>query len=346
MPIFTFDPTTDGRWDEFVATHPHASAFHRTGWLRALADTYKFRPFVATTSAPGQPLSNGIPFCEVRSWITGRRAVSLPFADHADLLLADGDTPESFLEWAKEETSRCGWKYLELRPSVSDFPLGETLGAGAEFWLHVLDLRPSLDDLFRNLHKNSLQRQIKKAERGNLEYERGCSGKLIDDFFHLQIITRRRHQLLPQPIAWFRNMIAGLNGHADIRVVRKDGAPIASVIALYHGKKAIYKYGCSDEAHHHLSGTPFILWKFISECKSEGFEQLDFGRTEKDNEGLIRFKDHFGTEKREITYARYPGSARKTNDVSPYLSLTGRFFAVLPDSISTGLGRALYRHLG
>lgn len=346
MPIFTFDPTTDDRWDEFVETHPRASVFHRTGWLRALADTYNYRPLVATTSPPGQPLSNGIPFCEIRSLITGRRAVSLPFADHADLLLGDGGSLGPFLEWAKEETLRRRWKYLELRPAGFGFPLGEILGGGAEFWLHVLDLRPSVDDLFRNLHKSSLQRRIKKAEQIGLEYERGCYGKLIDEFFCLQVITRRRHQLLPQPFAWFRNIIARLNGRADIRVLRKDGVPIASILALYHGKKAVYKYGCSDEAQHHLGAMPLILWKLISESKSEGFEQLDFGRSEKDNEGLIRFKDQFGAERRAITYARYPRSAHKTNDVSPYLSLSGRFFSVLPDSISTGLGRAVYRHLG
>src|SRR5256886_3244169 len=39
--------------------------------------------------SPDQELQNGIPFCVVRSWLTGRRLVALPFSDHCDALGSD-----------------------------------------------------------------------------------------------------------------------------------------------------------------------------------------------------------------------------------------------------------------
>ena len=46
---------------------------------------------VYTTSPPSLPLSNGIVLCEINSWLTGRRMVSVPFSDHCEPLL-DGPT--------------------------------------------------------------------------------------------------------------------------------------------------------------------------------------------------------------------------------------------------------------
>lgn len=79
MQLYPIDPLLDSRWDDLVASHPRASAFHHKGWLEALAITYGYRPMALTSSPAGKPLSDGVVFCEVKSWITGNRLVSLPF---------------------------------------------------------------------------------------------------------------------------------------------------------------------------------------------------------------------------------------------------------------------------
>jgi len=85
------DPLEDRRWDEFVQRHPRASLFHSRAWLEALSRTYRYKPIAFTTSPAGQRLENGILFCQVESWLTGRRLVSLPFSDHCEPLV---DTEE------------------------------------------------------------------------------------------------------------------------------------------------------------------------------------------------------------------------------------------------------------
>jgi hypothetical protein len=346
MQLYTLDPMLDGRWDDLAASHPRASVFHQQGWLKALVRTYSYRPMVLTSTPPGKPLSNGIVFCEVKSWITGKRLVSLPFADHAESLLDEiGDSSE-LIEWMRTECRRHNWKYIELRPLSWKMQPDCPLAASQSFWFHTLSLTPSIEQIFRGLHKNCLQRRVRRAEREQLSYEKGCSEGLLNDFYRLLMITRRRHQLLPQPRAWFRNLVACMSPNVEIRLARKDGIPIAAILTLCHRRTVVYKYGCSDDKFHHLAGMPFLFWKLIEESKTAGAEQIDFGRTDLDNKGLIEFKDRFGTTRRQLTYFRYPESTREKGVVASYLPAMRRLFSVLPDALSSRAGRLLYRHIG
>jgi hypothetical protein len=82
MTVYEIDPMRDPRWDEFLETHQHASIFHTRRWLEALRRPYGYAPVAFTTSSPGHQIVNGLPFCQIPSWLSGRRLVSLPFSDH------------------------------------------------------------------------------------------------------------------------------------------------------------------------------------------------------------------------------------------------------------------------
>ena len=345
MPVYSFNPMTDRRWDALLASHPRSSVFHRREWLQTLADTYGYQPIAITSAEPGKPLSDGIVFCEVESWITGKRLVSLPFSDHSEPLLSEASSDHEFVEWLVNATKKRRLRYIELRPIEWSSPAG-SLSAGQSFWLHTLDLTKPLEELFKNLDKNNLQRRIHKAERENLEYEKGSSEQLLDELFELLIITRRRHQLLPQPRSWFRNLARNFASDFEIRVVRKDGHAIAAIITLRHRHTIVYKYGCSDEKFHYLAGMPFLFWKIISEGKAEQALEMDFGRTEPENEGLLRFKDQFGATRRQITYLRYSQTNKEASSISSHVPYAGKIFSVLPGAVSWRLGSMLYRHMG
>ena len=343
--MYSLDPLTDNRWDALIASHPDSSIFHRKEWLQTLADTYGYRPFGITSAAPGEQLSDGLAFCEVRSWITGKRFVSLPFSDHAEPMLGPATDDREFAEWLAASAKKSRLRYIELRP-IAWTGRGEALSEGQKFWFHVLDLTRTPEELFSGLNKNNLQRRIRKAERENLEYEKGSSDKLLNEFCDLMLITRRRHQLLPQPKVWFYNLARNLKSDFEIRIARKDGKAVAAIVTLRHRRTITYKYGCSDEQQHHLAGMPFLFWKVISESKAENAEQLDFGRTEPGNEGLLRFKDQFGTTRKLITYLRFPRTNSEAAINPAHVPFAGQLFAALPGAVSWRLGGLLYRHMG
>src|SRR2546428_12575093 len=105
MPVYEIDPLHDPNWTALVESHPGPSIFHTREWLDALRRTYKYKPRAFTTSAPGSVLSNGIVFCQVNSWLTGSRLVSLPFSDHCDPLVESPDDLEVLLSAVTEKAA-------------------------------------------------------------------------------------------------------------------------------------------------------------------------------------------------------------------------------------------------
>ena len=325
--------------------HPCASAFHHRGWLEALSRTYGYEPFLLSNMPESAPsLTDGIVFCRVSSWLTGTRLVSLPFADHCNPLLSNSNQLSEFTSWLRATCDRQKYKYVELRPLVAQGAYG--FQPGASFHFHELDLRPKVERLFQGLHKDSIQRKILRAEKESLVYEAGRSQQLVDEFYRLLLITRRRHQLLPQPRSWFKNLVVSMGDAITVRVARKHSDPIAAMITLRHRSTAIYKYGCSDEKFHNLGGMPFLFWKLIEESKASGVETLDFGRTDLDHEGLLVFKGKFGPQRKTLTYCRYVNREKTGSAVRWNSQTIRRLFTVLPDAAFSAAGKLLYRHMG
>jgi CelD/BcsL family acetyltransferase involved in cellulose biosynthesis len=340
------DPLVDDRWDDLVARHPSAAAFHERGWLEALARTYGYEPLVLTNAPAGEPLEDGVVLCRVSSWLTGTRLVSLPFADHCEPLLNERGDSREFMSWLQAECDRERCRYVELRPL--SLAQNDTYGLqpSRSYYFHELDIRMSLEQIFSGFHKDSIQRKIRRAEKEDLSYEAGCSDQLLDEFYSLVLMTRRRHRLLPQPRAWFKNLIGRIGDKVRIRVARKNGTPISAMLTLRHRASVIYKYGCSDERFHNLGGMPFLFWRLIQESKACGAEKIDFGRSDLDNQGLISFKDKFGTARRLLTYYRYPDTEKGEATMSRSAQAARQFLSFLPDAICSQAGRLLYRHMG
>lgn len=343
--VHVIDPLRDPRWAEFVSRHPSSSVFHTPQWLEALQRTYGYTPVVYTTSAPAAPLSNGIVLCQIKSWLTGRRMVSLPFSDHCEPLLDSPSAAAGIGEELKNAVDNGKWKYVELRP-MSQLPDFQDAIQSPACYLHMLDLRPGLEDLFRSFHKDCVQRKVRRAEREALVCESGNSEHLLQAFYRLMIHTRRRHQLPPQPIQWFRNLAACMGERLQIWVAFKDGNAIASILTLRHGNVVVYKYGCSDTASQNLGGTPFLFWKAISDAKAAGLTCMDFGRSDADNPGLIIFKDRWGAKSSQLTYLRWSQKKAAATVGERSSGFVGRVFALMPDAMLQATGRILYRHVG
>jgi len=346
MSFCIIDPLADERWAEFLERHPQASVFHTPGWLRALQKTYGYGPVVFTSAPPGEPLSDGIAFCRVASWLTGRRIVSLPFSDHCEPLADSPQATAELLARLQQQVEADGWRQIEIRPRMAR-PEGVAEFAAAEsYWLHEIDLRPGTAELFEQMHKDGIQRKVKRAEREGLREEIGRSPELLRQFYALMGRTRKRHQLPPQPMAWFRNLVECLGEQLEIRVARRGEQPVASLLTLRFRDTVIYKYGASDERFHNLGGMPFLLWRTIEDAKKSGARLLDLGRTDLDNEGLATFKDRLGATRRKITYWRSPAEAARATANGWKMRVAKRVFTYLPAPVARAAGNFLYRHIG
>jgi Acetyltransferase (GNAT) domain len=346
---YQLDPIQDPRWAHLVQTHCKASVFHTVAWLRALRRTYGYEPVAFTTSPPTSELKNGIVFCRVHSWLTGRRLVSLPFSDHCEPLCDSAEDVNFLIRYVQTALEHGDWKYLQVRPINEDFSqAGDGIGClpSAVYFLHTLDLRPDLDTVFRGLDKDSVQRRIQRAGRAGLVERCGRSEELLKEFYGLFVITRRRQRMPPTPYAWFRNVIDELGEALEIRVAYKDETPIAAIITLRLKEIVYYKYGCSDARFNQFGATPWLFWKAITAAKSIGAKQFDMGRTEQDNPGLLAFKNHWVPHPKRLVYWQYPYTSTHDSAGSWQLKLAKRVFPLVPDRLLTILGKWIYRHVG
>ena len=348
--LYRFQPLMDPRWGEFLQRHPRSSVFHTAEWLEALRRTYGYEPVAITTCPPGTNLQNAVVLCRVESWLTGPRLVSLPFSDHCDLLV-DGDDLDTIVSALGRELGQEKLRHVEIRPTrLPDIArLGSHSSCG--YCFHQIDLRPSLDVLFHNCHKESTQRKILRAEREGLDYKEGRSFELLESFYRLLLLTRRRHFLPPQPKRWFQNLIGSFGEALKIRVAFKHKTPIAAILTLHCKDTLVYKYGCSDSQFHSLGGMHLLFWRSILEAKQDGLCVFDLGRSEWNDSGLITFKDRWGAERSEISYLRLLASGPskgiyKSASTGWKKRIAKRVFPHLPDRVLCAVGDLIYRHIG
>lgn len=351
--VYRVEPLSDSRWEGFLNRTPEASLFHSREWLRALQQAYGYEPVVFTTSAPGEELANGIVFCQVDSWLTGKRLVSVPFSDHCDLLVPLSADMRVLMKSIEEELRLGNWSYVEVRPTKGQNLNGISCRSGQTYYHHQLNLGPSLDEIFRNLQKSSIQRKIQKAERENVDYEEGTSERFLDAFYGLLVCTRRRHCVPPQPKKWFRILINCFGRALKIRIASKDGRPIAAMLTIRHKDSLVYKYGGSHPRFRNLGGMHLLYWKSIQEAKNNGLRSFDLGRTDAHQQGLITFKRRWGADESALTYWRFTRS--RESDTSHMFDvcrtnwkvrLAKRAFGSLPTSILPAVGGLLYKHVG
>ena len=88
-------------------------------------------------------------------------------------------------------------------------------------------------------------------------------------------------------------------------IVEGQNRPLAAAIFFKFGRHAIYKFGASDERLQELRANNLAMSEGIKNLAETGAEILHFGRTEKENEGLRRFKLSWGATEEEIRYARF-----------------------------------------
>jgi lipid II:glycine glycyltransferase (peptidoglycan interpeptide bridge formation enzyme) len=232
---------------------------------------------------------------------------------------------------------------LEIRSAEAHC---DGLSTSARFCLHRLDLRPSLTDLFHALHESCIRRKIARAQREGVTYEEGTSEKLLNKFYELNVLTRRRHLVPPQPLSWFRNLIACIGGGLKIRLASFEGCPAAGILTIRYKSSMTYKYGCSDPHFHHLGPMQLLMWQAIQEAKAAGLLEFDMGRTDWNNEGLIQFKDHWGGSRSTLTYLRYPGREIQHHTDNIPVPIVKLFYTLAPSKLLIAAGGILYPHIG
>lgn len=330
-------------WGAQFTGHSGYSFFHGAAWARTLEVSYGYTPVYLTAEEAGTVRAL-LPLMEVKSRLTGRRGIALPFTDECPPLYQDSVWAHRLIQSAVALGKSRGWKSVEFRGGREIFPAAQ---AAVSFYGHRLNLEDSEDAMLARFD-GSTRRAIHKAQKSGLTVTVSGEIDAVKAFYDLHCQTRRRHGLPPQPFTFFSN-ICRLIFSRDLGMVvlaNWRNRPVAASIYFQMGPRAIYKFGASDESFQQLRGPNFVMWEAIRRLARRGAKTLDFGRTSLDNEGLRRFKLNWGAQEHKIDYIKY--DLRRNAFVTEKDAASGwhnRIFRVLPLGISRLIGAALYRHL-
>jgi len=337
------NPLVDRKWDDAISTHSDATIFHSSAWARVLVDTYGHRPCYVQMSFNGSLLAL-VPMMEVQSVLTTSRGLCLPFSDYCTPLTFSTFGHELVAQKLQQIARERCWSYLELR-GHSIVPIN--VPASESYYGHSLDLRIGPEALISNF-SSSVQRAVRKAQRSGLSVSIQSSPDAMAQFYKLHVRTRRRHGTPPQPRSFFINIQRHLisAGLGFIVLVECQKGPIAAAMFFKLGRHAVFKFGASDERLQELRANNLAMFEAIRHLAEGGAEALHFGRTERENQGLRRFKLSWGATEETIDYVRFDtASASWKHSCDRRSTFHKGLFRVLPASLNRLAGAMIYPHL-
>jgi hypothetical protein len=344
MKLEIINPVNSPQWDDLLVTMNDYSFFHSSAWAKVLFASYQYSPVYFTLTDGGKLLAM-LPVMEVNSFLTGRRGVSLAFADYCEPIAEGQDEFRALLDCVIDYGKKAGWKYLELRGGerfLADMPASDS------YLVHTLDLCPDEQQQLAQF-RDSTRRNIRNATMDGVQAEVSTTLESVGKYYELHCITRKRHGLPPQPFYFFRNIhdyiISRNNG--VVVLASYDNRIIAGAVYFRLGSKALYKFGASDKKYQHLRANNLVMWEALKWHALAGCTTFCFGRTDQENEGLSRFKNGWGTVQKTFNYYRYDLKREAfLNNTGQGQSICKKIVSKMPDTVVKSAGRLLYRHMG
>lgn len=344
MKIVHVDPRTDPIWHTLVERAP-SSVFHSPTWIQVLTDTYGWQASAyVVLDDRGEPQA-GIPFCRIADMM-GERILALPFSDYCDPLVNDQQCWDFLVDCLLP--NRCP---INLRCLHNDIPLTDPRFAIVKQakW-HRLNMQLDLDQVWDRMHDSS-QRAIRKSQREGVEVRVARSESELRAFFDMHLKIRKyKLGMLAQPFLFFQNIWRHFveNQNGFLLLARYQDKIVAGDFFLEWKDTLYYKFNASLSTDLSHRPNDLLIWEGIQRGKARGLDFLDFGLSDIDQEGLVRYKRKFGTEEKLISFLRHtpngsPSLAeRQTRDL--LTQLTRRFTdQMVPDLVTEKAGEDLYR---
>jgi hypothetical protein len=169
-----------------------------------------------------------------------------------------------------------------------------------------MDLTSSLDELKSGMRAH-WKRELKVAEKGNLEIVEGSDDATFESFISIyrEMVDRKRF-VEPNNINEFRRIQERLPANFKMKVLltRVDGRVCAGLVCSAIGNTAVYLFGATGSAGLRARGSYLLHWKLIQKLRETGVTTYDLnGINPVTNPGTYKFKsDLSGDNGRDLHF--------------------------------------------
>ncbi|OPY12860.1 MAG: FemAB family protein [Syntrophus sp. PtaB.Bin001] len=348
------NPVEDARWNGFVANHQWGWICHLSEWQQVLEKSFPhmkgYYPVIVDEET--QQIKAGMPVFLVKSWLTGKRFVSIPFATLCDPLISSGEELETLLDAILNLSQRMGGKYVEIRSLASSHLVDkDRLGSRLFYKHHFLVLDNEPEHLKKKFHRTCVRQRISRAIDSGLTLRTGDCEADLASFYQLFVKTRKRLCLPPLPYSFFKSLWETFSptDKISLLIAEKDGIPLAGLILFKFRDRVSAEFAASDETFKNLSPNHFLFWEAIKSAYEDGYRIFDFGRTSPYNKSLMDFKRHWGTQVVDLPQHYYPKQMPEKlsceKDSKSYRFVKG-LCKTVPEFAFERIGGLCYRHWG
>ncbi|MER5387536.1 GNAT family N-acetyltransferase [Saccharopolyspora sp. NPDC002686] len=342
-PITTVDPRKDELW-RTLATGEHGDLFTSPPWIDAVCSTYGFTPAARIAlDADGTP-RGGLAWVPV-SDLRGDRLCSLPFSDWADPVAPDTATWNALVDGLIEPGTSLTLRCLHAAEPVADPRLritGETVQ-------HTTRIDAPIEDIHRRIDQ-AARRNIAKAERGGIRVEAISGIRGVQQFHQLQVgLRKRKYRMLAQPVEFFENIWDRFSADCSVvtMLARHAEDTVAGVVFLAWNGILHCKFAASRPDYLAMRPNDAVYWAGIRWAAERGMRAVDWGASDVDQPGLIRFKSKYATDEKRIVALKSAGEPSPAQaEAGRVLGDITRLFTdeSVPDRITDEAGALLYRY--
>jgi CelD/BcsL family acetyltransferase involved in cellulose biosynthesis len=333
----------DERWLDYIKYHPEASPFHHPAWIALLSECYGYHPFIIVALNDDGQITAGLPMMEVKSMITGRRWVSLPFTDYCAPLYDDHESLTQLTDSLGVLYQAEGIPKIEVR---WDLPPHAAIRSHTDYYLHTVRLASEPQYVLKGF-KRAHRQNISTAEERGVHIEWGTEPEYLRRFYSMQLETRRRKGIPVQPWKFFdllgRQILS--QGLGFVLLAYKDAQCLAGGIFLHWQQTLTYKYAASSGEDQQYRPNNLLSWIAMRWGCENGYTVFDLGRTELTNEGLRRFKKGWGAEETPLPYSVLSATSIDTGS-GKLMSFISTAIQKAPPWVCRMTGEFLYRHFG
>lgn len=342
ITIKTLDAASMGAWNDYVASQPDATFFHRAEWRDVVE--HSFGQATHFLYAEERDTIRGVlPLAHYKSRMFGNALISNGCCMGGGPVADDDAVYAALDHHAIRLMNTLGCRYLEYRR-----PVRRHADWQAKDDLYVNFERPLAVDAEENLRQiPRKQRAVLRKAKDNPE----LSWTIDDDVGELWSLYAVSVRNLGTPVfakRYFAALKRAFGSDCDILTVRHRGRAVSSVISFWYRDRVMPYYTGSLPQARALGANDLMYWHLMRHAVARGYRVFDFGRS-KLGTGPYSFKKNWGFEPVPSVHEFYLADGQsipEINPMNPKYKLFVSLWKKLPLALANSVGPLIVRNIG
>lgn len=307
VEIKTISNLDEEKWNRLLEESPHSTVYHTKSWAEIWQRSYpKSNSFFIITVDEKGDYSAGLPLWK-KERLGLQSFFSMPFGTYGGLVKKQNKDDSSFFPiYEKLQHMFKGANTLVVQIVdffSADHHLQKIGFTPRQYHTHIIHLDRIDEHNYMLFFTRKRREGIRQSQRRGIEVRNIRSFDDIQRCYQLSLETCRRHDIksAEYPFSLFENIFAVMGKRELLKwFVALKGERIIGSLMNFVFKDTVYAWEMGSDLKE-LNARPndalflhSILW-----AKKNGLKFFNFGATPEKAEGMIRFKESWGAERKE-----------------------------------------------